>query len=129
MSEERDQTYQRSEDETLHDAHMPSVGEPRASYQISASNSPVFRTMKGALPGGRKLAHSLTVTIEYDEDEVVVSESRYHMHASAPTELEALDAFRRVLSGYLDSLTRREKTLGAPLRDQLNYLRTVVVSE
>jgi len=42
---------------------------------------------------------------------------------------EALNAFRRILSGYLDSLARREMTLGLQLRDQFNYLRSVIVSE
>jgi len=51
------------------------------------------------------------------------------MHAAAPTEAEALEAFKRIFSGYLDSLTRREKTLGPQLRDQLNYLRSIIVSE
>jgi hypothetical protein len=67
--------------------------------------------------------------VEYDEEEVVVSEPRFHMHVSASTEAEALAAFRRILSGYLDSLTRREKTLGQQLHDQRDYLRSVIASE
>ncbi len=94
-----------------------------------SSTPPIFRTITGALPGGRRLTRPLTVMIEYDDEEVVVSEPRFHMHASAPTEAEALNAFRRILSGYLDSLTRREKTLGLPLQDQLNYLRSVITSK
>jgi hypothetical protein len=67
--------------------------------------------------------------VEYDEEEVVVSEPRFHMHVSASTEAEALAAFRRILSGYLDSLTGREKTLDQQLHDQLDYLRSVIASE
>lgn len=96
---------------------------------LPISRPPHFRTIIGALPGGRRLVHPLNVMIEYDDEEVVVSEPRFHMHASAPTEAEALIAFRRILSGYLDSLTRREKTLGPPLWDQLNYLRSLITSE
>ena len=101
----------------------------RAFYQLHISPSPIFRAITGPLPGGRRLIRPLTVMVEYDEEEVVVSEPRFHMHASAPTEAEALAAFRRILSGYLDSLTRREKTLGQQLHDQLDYLRSVIASE
>ena len=81
------------------------------------------------MPGGRRLTRPLTVAVEYDDGEVIVSEPLFHMHAAAPTEAEALEAFKRIFSGYLDLLTRREKTLGPQLRDQLNYLRSIIVSE
>jgi hypothetical protein len=96
---------------------------------ISPSPPPTLYPLSGHLPGGRQLVHSITVIIEHDEEEVVVTEPRFHMHAAGPTEAEALAAFRRIFSGYLDMLTRREKTLGQPLRDQLAYLRSVIVSE
>jgi hypothetical protein len=105
---------------------LPNV---RLAYQPLTSTPHTFRRITGFLPGGRRLIHPLTVTVEYDDEEVVVSEPRFHMHASAPTEAEALVAFRRIFSGYLDSLTRREKTLGPQLLDQLNYLRSVIASE
>lgn len=105
-----------------------SMREHREQEQSEQVNHPVFRTIIGALPGGRWLIHPLTVLIEYYDDEVVVSEPRFHMHASAPTEEEALAAFRRIFSGYLDVLTKREKTLVPPLLDQLNYLRSVIAS-
>ncbi len=97
--------------------------------RISPSSPPTLYPLSGHLPGGRQLAHSITVIIEHDDDEVIVTEPRFHMHASGTTDAEALAAFRRIFSGYLDMLTRREKTLGPPLRDQLNYLRSVIVSE
>ncbi len=105
---------------------LPNV---RIAYQPPTSTTYTFRRITGFLPGGRRLTHPLIVMVEYDDEEVVVSEPRFHMHASAPTEAEALAAFRRIFSGYLDSLTRREKTLGPQLRDQLNYLRSVIASE
>ncbi len=86
-------------------------------------------SIEGSLPGSRRLVRPITIVIEFDDDEVVVSEPAFHMHASAPTEEEALIAFRRIISGYFDSLARREKTLGPQLRDQLNYLRSVIASE
>jgi hypothetical protein len=86
-------------------------------------------SIEGPLPGSRRLVRPITIVIELDDEEVVVSEPEFHMHASAPTEEEALIAFRRIFSGYLDSLAQREKTLGPQLRDQLNYLRSVIASE
>ncbi len=105
---------------------LPNV---RLAYQPLTSTPHTFRKITGSLPGGRRLTHPLIVMVEYDDEEVVVSERRFHMHASAPTEEEALVAFRRIFSGYLDSLAQREKTLGPQLRDQLNYLRSVIASE
>lgn len=85
-----------------------------------------MHTIDGFLSDGRWLAHPLNVLIEYDEDEVVVSEPRFHMHASAPTEAEAIAAFRRIFSGYLDVLSSCEETLTSHLRDQLAYLRAMI---
>lgn len=93
------------------------------------SDPPMPYMISGRLPEGRRLTHPITVVIEYDDEEVIVTEPRFHMHASGPTKEEALAAFRRIFSGYLDVLTRREKTLGPPLRDQLHYLRSVIASE
>jgi hypothetical protein len=94
-----------------------------------AYSPPTYRRITGLLPGGRRLTRPLAVAVEHDDGEVIVSEPLFHMHAAAPTEAEALEAFKRIFSGYLDSLTRREKTLGPQLRDQLNYLRSIIVSE
>jgi len=101
----------------------------RVQEQLEEPNHSALRTITGALPGGRQLRYPLTVMIEYDDDEVVVSEPRFHMHASAPTEKKAVAAFRRIFSRYLDVLSKREKMLGPPLRDQLNYLRSFIASK
>ena len=77
----------------------------------------------------RRLYRPLTVAIEYDEEEVVVSEPRFHIHASASTEAEALASFRRIFSGYLDVLSTREEKLDPYLREQLAYLRSYIVIE
>ncbi|HJT58676.1 MAG TPA: hypothetical protein VJ761_19360 [Ktedonobacteraceae bacterium] len=88
--------------------------------------SPSVYSLDGPLPGGRYLASPLTVLIEYDDGEFIVSEPRFHMHASASTKMEALAAFRRVFSGYLDVLTSQEASLGAHMREQLQYLRSAI---
>ncbi|MGB8348676.1 MAG: hypothetical protein WCD86_27600 [Ktedonobacteraceae bacterium] len=92
----------------------------------SAYDLPSVRVIDGFLSDGRWLAHPLNVLIEYDEDEVVVSEPRFHIHASAPTEAEAIASFRRIFSGYLDLLSSREGVLSSHLHDQLEYLRSMI---
>ncbi|MEO8953963.1 MAG: hypothetical protein ABI465_05305 [Ktedonobacteraceae bacterium] len=92
---------------------------------ITEYRRPSVRVLYGSLPNGRMLTKPLRVMVDYDEEEVVVSEPYFHMHASAPTEAEAVEAFRRIFSGYLDILTAQEK-LGANLREQLKYLRSYV---
>jgi len=105
------------------------LADASGTFQSLRQRPTIITTIEGSLPGGKRLVHPITIVIEFDEEEVVVSEPEFHMHASAPTEKEALDAFRRIFSGYLDLLASREKTLGPQLRDQLNYLRSVIASE
>jgi hypothetical protein len=82
----------------------------------------------GTLPGGRRLARPLEVTVEYDDGEVIVSEPHFHIHASAHTRVDALGAFRRVFSKYLDVLSSRESRLDPYLREQLAYLRSYITT-
>jgi len=105
------------------------LADTTSTFKDLRQHPTIITNIEGPLPGGRRLIHPITIVIEFDDEEVVVSERRFHMHASAPTEAEALNAFRRILSGYLDSLTRREKTLGQPLLEQLNYLRSIITLE
>jgi len=108
--------------------------EEREELALSAVSSPVewhgreprFSIIDGPLPNGRRFAYPLSILIEYDDDEVIVSEPRFHMHASAPTEAEAIAAFRRIFSGYLDILASQEEMLGARMREQLQYLRSTI---
>lgn len=95
--------------------------------QSLAFHPPSARIIDGPLSEGRRLAHPLKVLLEYDDGEVVVSEPHFHIHASGPTEAEAIAAFRRIFSGYLDVLSSREETLSVHLRDQLQYLRSSIV--
>ena len=96
------------------------------TFPMQSYHPPINRIIDGPLPNGRSLAHPLTVLVEYDDGEVVVSEPHFHMHAAAPTEAEAIDAFRRMFSGYLDVLASREEKLGTQLREQLQYLRSAI---
>jgi hypothetical protein len=89
---------------------------------------PTFRVLYGSLPGNREFVKPLTVFIEYDDGEVIVSESLFHMHASGPTEADAIAAFRRIFSGYLDILSSQENMLSTHLHGQLQYLRSYIRS-
>lgn len=86
------------------------------------------RTLFGPLPYGRQLACPLSVVVDYDDEteEYIVSEPCFHMHASASTEAEAIESFRRVFSGYLDVLTAQEEKLSPHLHEQLQYLRACI---
>jgi hypothetical protein len=66
------------------------------------------------------------VLVEDDDGEVLVSEPHFNMHAGGPTEEAAVEAFKRILSGYVDVLEAREGTLGGAAQDQLAYLRSVI---
>src|SRR5258708_7893471 len=83
----------------------------------------------GPLPGGRQLTRPLDVKIAYDDGEVVVSESRFHIHAVGPTIAQALAELRRLLSEELDELTVDEEELGPRLKSELQYLRCAVGSK
>jgi hypothetical protein len=85
--------------------------------------SPHLVAISGPLPGGRRFAGQFNVLIDHDDGEVVVSEPRFHIHASGSTVTEALTAFRRVFSGYLDVLSSEEKDLDSYMLEQLQYLR------
>jgi predicted RNase H-like HicB family nuclease len=89
---------------------------------------PTLRAISGTLPDRRWLAHPVIVLVEYDDGEFVVSEPHFHMHASASTEAEAVEAFRRIFAGYLDVLEAEEETLSPRLREQLQYLRSCIRS-
>jgi hypothetical protein len=76
--------------------------------------------------GGRQLIHPVVVWVEYDDGEFLVTEPHFYMHASGPPVPEAIEAFKRIFSGYLDVLSSDEATLGEFLCDQLEYLRSVI---
>jgi hypothetical protein len=100
-----------------------------ATFAYTNPYDPIkVRTIFGPLPYGRQLTHPLSVVVDYDDEtqEYIVSEPRFYMHASAPTEVEAIPSFRRVFSGYLDVLTAQEEKLGPRLREQLQYLRSYI---
>jgi hypothetical protein len=83
-------------------------------------------TIDGALPYGRRLRRPMPIVVEQDDDEILVSEPAFQMHAGGATEAQALDAFRRIISGYIDVLESKESRLGEAARDQSAYLRSFI---
>ncbi len=103
-------------------------GQHAVAVTGSTSASSQAISIDGVLPGGKRFAHPVLVVVERDEDEVVVTEPRFYIHASGATESEAIEAFRRIFAGYLPFLEKQEERLSAHLLDQLDYLRSAVVS-
>jgi len=87
---------------------------------------PPLLEIRGSLPQGRQLTKPLLVLIEYSDGEVVVSDPRFHIHASGFNIPDALSAFRRIFSSYLDVLSSEEKNLAPHMLDQLRYLRSYI---
>lgn len=87
---------------------------------------PVFTTLTGALTKGRWLSHPIIVKIETDYDEFVVSELKYYIHGEGPTLPEAIEAFKRIFSDYLDILSEEENNLSAYMHEQLEHLRSAI---
>lgn len=108
------------------DVHISAMADKRTPYRLSIPSSPTFQVITGSLPGGRRLTRPLTVMIEYDDEEVVVSEPRFHIHAVGTTKAEALAEFRRILLEELDELTVDEEELGPRLQAELQYLRDLI---
>ena len=92
----------------------------------TSSRSARLTFIDGALPYERRLRHPLMILIEQDDEEVLVSEPEFQMHAGGTTEAAAVAAFRAIISGYLDVLASREQTLGDAARDHLAYLRSII---
>lgn len=89
--------------------------------------SPRLIDIDGALPYGRRLCRPMPVMVERDDSEILVSEPNFQMHAGGATVDEAVAAFRRVISGYVDVLEGEESQLGEGATAQLAYLRSYVV--
>ena len=96
------------------------------SIQQPFIQSPTFVTLTGSLSAGRYLSRPLTVKIENDDGEFLVSELKYSIHGEGPTVPEAISAFKRIFSGYLDVLSEEEGNLSSYMYEQLEYLRTMI---
>ena len=90
---------------------------------------PISISIGGQLPGGRWLSHPIIVKIEDDEGEFVISEPKYHMHGEGSTIPDAIEAFKRIFSGYLDILSEEENNLSSYMYEQLKYLRSEIRPE
>ena len=98
--------------------------------RMSAITRPaIFLTIIGSLPGRRWLAYPIGLKIEDDDGEYVVTELKYHMHGEGSTISEAIEAFRRIFSGYLDLLSEEDDNLSSYLYEQLEYLRSAIRTE
>jgi hypothetical protein len=103
--------------------------DPRTSPQQSITQPSIFVSIAGHLPGGRWLAHPIVVKIQDDDGKFVVTELKYYMHGAGSTIPEAIEAFKRIFSGYLDILSEEEGNLGSYLQEQLEYLRSAIRTE
>ncbi len=97
--------------------------------QQTVIQPPFFISVGGQLPGGRWLSHPIIVKIEGDDGEFVISELKYHMHGEGSTLPDAIEAFKRIFSGYLDILLEEENNLSSYLYEQLKYLRLAIRPE
>src|SRR5439155_19893790 len=97
--------------------------------QQAFTQPPIFISIGGHLSQGRRLTHPIVVKIEDDDGEFVVSELKYHMHGEGATIQEAIGAFKRIFSGYLDILLEEENNLSSYMYQQLEYLRSAIRSE
>src|SRR5947209_18882414 len=106
--------------------HVSLMSSASTPYHPPITPTPIFITIDGPLPGGKRLAYPLAVQIEYDDGEILVSEPHFYMHASAPTVPEAIAEFKRILSDELEVLTSDEERLGPRLHAQLQFLRKAI---
>jgi hypothetical protein len=94
--------------------------------QTEQTRPPIFTSLIGQLPGGRRLVSPIVVKVEDDCGEFVVSDLKYHIHGEGPTIPEAIEAFKRIFSGYLDVLSEEENNLSPYMHEQLAYLRSSI---
>src|SRR6516225_9610679 len=95
-------------------------------YDTSDLSNPRVLTIDGLLPNGKYLKHPISVRLENDEGEILVSEPRFSLHASGLTLQEAIGAFKSVLSDEFDALAEDEHKLAPRLIAQLQYLRNII---
>lgn len=92
----------------------------------SITQSAIFIPLSGSLSEKRWLSYPIIVKIEDDCDEFIVSELKYHIHGVGPTIPAAIEAFKRIFSGYLDILSEEKDNLSAYMYEQLKYLRSAI---
>ena len=110
--------------------HVSSIPDAHTTpSQQAFTQPPIFVSIGGHLSVRKWLTHPIVVKIEDDEGEFVVSELKYHMHGEGSTIPVAIDAFKRIFSGYLDILSEEEDNLSSYMYQQLEYLRSAIRSE
>lgn len=77
------------------------------------------------LSGTDKFLHifEIPVTIEIDEDVIVVTDYIVHMYGVGNDEQEAIEDYKISIKAYLEELQEDEDRLGSNLKKHLYYLR------
>jgi hypothetical protein len=83
----------------------------------------------GPLPFGYRLLHPVYALVLRDDDEVIVTEPRFHIHGYGPALQEAKDDFLHVLAESYEVLQDDEHRLDPYLQGQLAYLRSVIAAQ
>ena len=91
--------------------------------EVSRPSHPTSFKINGLLPGGKRLTRPLDVVVAYDDEEVIVSEPHFHIHATGSTIAKAIAEFKRIL---VDDLTADADELGPRLQAELKYLRSLI---
>ncbi len=105
---------------------------PESTASTIIGKLPTFFFIEGPLCEGRELVRPLLVEIvdedreEGEDREFLVSEPKYHIHGVGKTITDAIAAFKRIFSGYLDILAEEEDRLSANLQEQLKFLRSMI---
>ena len=97
--------------------------------QRLCAQPPIFIPLTGQLAKGRYLSRPILIKIEEDDGEFIVSEFKYYIHGEGSTVPGAIEAFKRIFSGYLDVLSEEENNLSSYMYEQLEYLRSTIQVE
>lgn len=87
---------------------------------------PVKATLSGQLSADKVINEALDVVIDYEDDEYIVSEPRFHIHGTGPTQNEAIAAFMRIISQIYDDLSEEADHLSKRMQAQLSYLQSKI---
>ena len=70
----------------------------------------------------------IPVTIEIDEDSIVVTDYIVHMYGVGNSIKEAVEDYKISIKAYFEELQKEEDTLGDNLTQHLCYLRNIFTS-
>ena len=87
---------------------------------------PLNVALSGKLSADKVINDALDVVIDYEDDEYIVSEPRFHIHGSGPTQAKAIEAFIRIISQIYDDLNEEADHLSKRMQAQLGYLQSKI---